>query len=317
MTQLLAGARGRAVRRPAAHRGARYRLRARYGDSVVELEDPYRFPPVLSDFDLYLLGEGTHLRLYDKLGAHPMELDGVRGRRLRGVRARVRAASAWSAISISGTAGATPCGCAATASGRSSFRASRAGDKYKYEIVSERRRAAAAQVRSGRIRGRAAAEHRLDRRRHGERCRGRRPRPPAPMRWRRRSRSTRCISARGGAGPRRATAGSPIASSPRRCRPMCAISASRMSSSCRSASIRSTARGATSRPACSRRPAASARRPISPLWSMPATARASRSFSTGCRDIFPTIRTGSASSTAPRSTSMPIRARAAISTGTR
>ena len=50
-----------------------------FGDNVVELEDPYRFPPVLTDFDLYLLGEGTHQRLYDKLGAHPMTLDGVDG----------------------------------------------------------------------------------------------------------------------------------------------------------------------------------------------------------------------------------------------
>ncbi|HEY1541653.1 MAG TPA: 1,4-alpha-glucan branching protein GlgB [Xanthobacteraceae bacterium] len=57
----------------------RYRLRARFGDRVVEMEDPYRFPPVLSDVDLYLLGEGTHLNLYDKLGAHPMEMDGVLG----------------------------------------------------------------------------------------------------------------------------------------------------------------------------------------------------------------------------------------------
>jgi len=57
----------------------RYRLRASFGDNEVELEDPYRFPPVLSDYDLYLLGEGNHLRLYDKLGAHPMELEGVAG----------------------------------------------------------------------------------------------------------------------------------------------------------------------------------------------------------------------------------------------
>ena len=57
----------------------RYQLRARFGDNVVELDDPYRFPPVLSDFDLYLLGEGTHQRIYDKLGAHPMTLDGVDG----------------------------------------------------------------------------------------------------------------------------------------------------------------------------------------------------------------------------------------------
>jgi 1,4-alpha-glucan branching enzyme len=57
----------------------RYHVRARYGQQVVELEDPYRFPPVLSDLDLYLLGEGTHMRLYDKLGAHPLVLEGVAG----------------------------------------------------------------------------------------------------------------------------------------------------------------------------------------------------------------------------------------------
>ncbi len=56
-----------------------YRLRAHFGDSEVEMEDPYRFPPVLSDYDLHLLGEGNHLRLYDKLGAHLMALDGVAG----------------------------------------------------------------------------------------------------------------------------------------------------------------------------------------------------------------------------------------------
>jgi 1,4-alpha-glucan branching enzyme len=57
----------------------RYRLRARFAGRVVDLEDPYRFPPVLSDFDLYLLGEGNHLQLYNKLGAHPMSMDGVAG----------------------------------------------------------------------------------------------------------------------------------------------------------------------------------------------------------------------------------------------
>src|SRR3979411_561584 len=57
----------------------RYQLRARFGETVVDLDDPYRFPPVLSDFDLFLLGEGTHQRIYDKLGAHPMILEGVEG----------------------------------------------------------------------------------------------------------------------------------------------------------------------------------------------------------------------------------------------
>jgi 1,4-alpha-glucan branching enzyme len=53
--------------------------KARYGEREVEIEDAYRFPPILSDFDLFLLGEGTHLNLYDKLGAHPMVLDDVAG----------------------------------------------------------------------------------------------------------------------------------------------------------------------------------------------------------------------------------------------
>jgi 1,4-alpha-glucan branching enzyme len=56
-----------------------YRLRARFGDVIVELDDAYRFTPVLSDVDLHLLGEGTHLRLFDKLGAHQTVLDGVPG----------------------------------------------------------------------------------------------------------------------------------------------------------------------------------------------------------------------------------------------
>ncbi len=44
-----------------------------------EFEDPYRFPPVLSDFDLHLIGEGTHQRAYEKLGAHLAEVEGING----------------------------------------------------------------------------------------------------------------------------------------------------------------------------------------------------------------------------------------------
>ena len=41
-----------------------YRVRARFGDRLLEIEDPYRFPPILTEFDLYLLGEGSHMHLY-------------------------------------------------------------------------------------------------------------------------------------------------------------------------------------------------------------------------------------------------------------
>ena len=41
--------------------------------------DPYRFGPLLTDYDLYLLSEGRHFTSYEKLGAHVREVDGVRG----------------------------------------------------------------------------------------------------------------------------------------------------------------------------------------------------------------------------------------------
>ena len=56
-----------------------YRLRARYGLNETEFEDAYRFWPVLSEFDLHLLAEGNHLRLYDTLGAHLIVHQGVSG----------------------------------------------------------------------------------------------------------------------------------------------------------------------------------------------------------------------------------------------
>ena len=62
-----------------ANGSTKYQLRAKFGDNVVDLEDPYRFPPLLTDFDLYLLGEGTDQRIYDKLGAHPRVVDGTGG----------------------------------------------------------------------------------------------------------------------------------------------------------------------------------------------------------------------------------------------
>jgi 1,4-alpha-glucan branching enzyme len=49
------------------------------GGGEAEVEDPYRFPAVLGEQDLYLFGEGNHLRLYEKFGAHPIEFEGVAG----------------------------------------------------------------------------------------------------------------------------------------------------------------------------------------------------------------------------------------------
>src|SRR5215831_6364010 len=57
-----------------------YRLRITFpGDHVLEIDDPYRYGRVLTDFDVYLLGEGTHHRAFEKLGAHLVTVDGTAG----------------------------------------------------------------------------------------------------------------------------------------------------------------------------------------------------------------------------------------------
>ncbi len=57
-----------------------YRLRLEDHDGIWhEFEDPYRFPPWLTDLELHLHAEGNYLQSYEKLGAHRREVDGVRG----------------------------------------------------------------------------------------------------------------------------------------------------------------------------------------------------------------------------------------------
>ncbi|MCI5596636.1 MAG: 1,4-alpha-glucan branching protein GlgB [Lachnospiraceae bacterium] len=57
-----------------------YRIEMGFSDGhSLESEDPYSFEPQISDLDMYLFGKGTHYKIYDKLGAHPMTIDGVKG----------------------------------------------------------------------------------------------------------------------------------------------------------------------------------------------------------------------------------------------
>ena len=55
----------------------RYRARNEGGEWTVT--DPYSFGPVLGPMDDYYIREGSHLRLFDKLGAHPLKHDGAEG----------------------------------------------------------------------------------------------------------------------------------------------------------------------------------------------------------------------------------------------
>ncbi len=47
------------------------------GDVVWTADDPYRYLPSVGDVDLHLFGEGRHERLWEMLGAHHRELQGV------------------------------------------------------------------------------------------------------------------------------------------------------------------------------------------------------------------------------------------------
>jgi len=57
-----------------------YRFRQENHEGVRwEFGDPYRFGPMLSDYDLHLIGEGNHFEKYSILGAHVREHEGESG----------------------------------------------------------------------------------------------------------------------------------------------------------------------------------------------------------------------------------------------
>ncbi|MCK0196584.1 1,4-alpha-glucan branching protein GlgB [Ancylobacter sp. 6x-1] len=58
---------------------ARYRLKATNAGGTWTFDDPYSFGPVLGPMDDYLLVEGTHRQLYERLGAHIGPHEGVDG----------------------------------------------------------------------------------------------------------------------------------------------------------------------------------------------------------------------------------------------
>ena len=100
-------------------------------------DDPYRFLPTIGDVDLHLFNEGRHEELWEKLGAHVRDVDGVAGdgvRRLgaecaaRCQRGRRLLRLGWPPVSDAplGTSGRL---------GALRARASRAGALYKFEIL--------------------------------------------------------------------------------------------------------------------------------------------------------------------------------------
>ncbi|WP_434458603.1 1,4-alpha-glucan branching protein GlgB [Stutzerimonas urumqiensis] len=56
-----------------------YLMRVRWAGGEQITEDPYSFPPLLGEMDLYLFAEGNHRHLGDTFGSQVMEVDGVQG----------------------------------------------------------------------------------------------------------------------------------------------------------------------------------------------------------------------------------------------
>ena len=67
---------------PGADAGAAYRLQVNWRDGRQSIiDDPYRFAPLLTETDAWLLGAGSHLRPHEVLGAAPLSVEGVAGTR--------------------------------------------------------------------------------------------------------------------------------------------------------------------------------------------------------------------------------------------
>ena len=57
-----------------------YRLRYTFADGTTQtVRDAYAFLPTVGEVDLHLFAEGTHERIYEKLGAHVRRIDGTSG----------------------------------------------------------------------------------------------------------------------------------------------------------------------------------------------------------------------------------------------
>jgi 1,4-alpha-glucan branching enzyme len=58
----------------------RYRLAVDYeGGNSFTIDDPYAFGPTIGDLDLHLVGEGRDEEIYEQLGVHVRQHDGIRG----------------------------------------------------------------------------------------------------------------------------------------------------------------------------------------------------------------------------------------------
>ena len=188
----------------------RYRLRVTDGVVTREFDDIYRFPPVLGELDLYLLAEGNHFASYTKLGAHPIRHEGAEG-----VAFAVWAPNARSVSVVGDFNSWDGRRMPMRSRGATGFwelfvPGLRPGHLYKYEIHGPDGELLPLKADPHAERAEQPPQHRLGRRRRrramsGTTARGW-PSAGSATTAKRRSRSTKSISARGAAGSARTAA---------------------------------------------------------------------------------------------------------------
>ncbi|QDT11357.1 1,4-alpha-glucan branching protein GlgB [Planctomycetes bacterium K23_9] len=72
------GARANSAKTNNAESRYRIQMTDKSGE-VVDKQDPYAAPSIFSDYDRYLLGEGRHLNMYERMGAQVRTVDGTPG----------------------------------------------------------------------------------------------------------------------------------------------------------------------------------------------------------------------------------------------
>ena len=225
----------------------------------------------LSEFDLYLLAEGTHYRAYEKLGAHLAEKDGKRG-----VQFAVWAPNAKRVSVIGDFNDWNPHARSHAPVDRRNLGRFRSRTRRRRDLQISHRIAAITTTRSTKPIP-TASRRKFARRRRRASGISKAIRGMTNPGWQAAHKqqfsrlsaisSTKCISAHGDAHPRKAIAGSPIAKW-RRSSPITSMTpVSRMSNCFPSWSIPSTVPGVTRPPATSLPPAGSELPPTSCTWS--------------------------------------------------
>lgn len=64
---------------PEIHHPFYYRLRIQYANHSMDIDDPYAFPSLLREEDLYLFCEGSNEKTYQWMGAHPHTVNHITG----------------------------------------------------------------------------------------------------------------------------------------------------------------------------------------------------------------------------------------------